>query len=486
MARREGRPALRFGVFELDVESGDLLKSGRSLPLPPQPTRVLALLASSPGQLVTRDEIRRHIWGDAFVDADAGLNTCIREIRTILGDRAEAPVYIETVPRKGYRFVAPVERLEAPEGAPARVPAATRSEADTTWHLSRPAVLFSLVLVGLAAVSLGAFGFRRPVEGPAVSPEAREAYLEGQYLLERRTAGSVERSLEHFRRAVALDSDYVEAWLGLGNALLMRGAPPHERMPAARDAFARALRLDSDSAEAHLGLARVATSYDWDLPAALDNLEQARHLGLDTAAVYQEEAIVHFLSGRSDRAVELLEQALLSDPVSARLLGDVGWIYQLFGDFETSIEQCQRALELEPEHTGSLGCLRSAYRMLGRNDDALRSVLRLLELQEASPEIIAELAALPPAEALERYDRLRVEYSVERRETKYVASCAMGILRAQAGDVAPALNHLEQAFEDRNAFMLFLELDHNLEILRDEPRYVALASKVRSEIRSAG
>ncbi len=105
---------VRFGVFELDLESGELRKSGVLLRLPPQPFKVLALLISRAAQLVTREEIREEIWGaDTFVDFEHGLNFAIKKIRDTLGDDAESPRYIETLPRRGYRFIAAVETLAA-------------------------------------------------------------------------------------------------------------------------------------------------------------------------------------------------------------------------------------------------------------------------------------------------------------------------------------------------------------------------------------
>jgi TolB-like protein len=106
---------MRFGAFELDLASGELRKGNAPLRLQPQPLRVLVLLARRPGQLVTRDEIKKEIWaGETFVDFDQGLNYCIRQIRAALGDDAETPRFIETVTRRGYRFVAEVVSGRAP------------------------------------------------------------------------------------------------------------------------------------------------------------------------------------------------------------------------------------------------------------------------------------------------------------------------------------------------------------------------------------
>jgi len=101
---------LRFDSFELDTGSGELRRHGDRIKLPPQPFRILDLLVRRSGEVVTRAEIREHIWcDDTFVDFEQGLNFCIRQIREALGDTAVAPRFIETLPRRGYRFLLPVE-----------------------------------------------------------------------------------------------------------------------------------------------------------------------------------------------------------------------------------------------------------------------------------------------------------------------------------------------------------------------------------------
>ena len=101
----------RFGDYELDRRTLELRKAGQKIKLAPQPARVLALLASRPGGLVARDEIRRELWGEGtFVDFERNLNYCVNCVRDALGDTAQSPRFIETLPRRGYRFIAPVER----------------------------------------------------------------------------------------------------------------------------------------------------------------------------------------------------------------------------------------------------------------------------------------------------------------------------------------------------------------------------------------
>ncbi len=110
---------LRFGVFELNLDLEEVRKNGTPLKLPPQPFKLLALLASRSGQVVTRDEIQAQLWGsDTFIDFEQGVNKCIKQIRTALSDNADSPLYLETIPRRGYRFLAPVRTKTIPAPLP--------------------------------------------------------------------------------------------------------------------------------------------------------------------------------------------------------------------------------------------------------------------------------------------------------------------------------------------------------------------------------
>jgi DNA-binding winged helix-turn-helix (wHTH) protein len=110
MNQRVGSGVRRFGSFELDLDAERLLKSGRTIRIQPQPFRLLCLLTNRPGVLVTRDEIQKALWaGETFVDFDQGVNFAVKQVRDALGDSAEDSLYVQTVPKRGYRFLAPVE-----------------------------------------------------------------------------------------------------------------------------------------------------------------------------------------------------------------------------------------------------------------------------------------------------------------------------------------------------------------------------------------
>jgi DNA-binding winged helix-turn-helix (wHTH) protein len=106
---------LHFAEFSLDPASGELTRNGRPVPLEYQPSIVLARLLSRSGEVVTRAELASALWGDdTHVNYDDGLNYCIRKIRAALGDDPRTPRFVETIPRRGYRFVAPVTHAAAP------------------------------------------------------------------------------------------------------------------------------------------------------------------------------------------------------------------------------------------------------------------------------------------------------------------------------------------------------------------------------------
>src|SRR5437773_5646393 len=125
------RKRLRFGVFEADPRIGELTKHGKRLPLQEQPFQLLAMLLERPGELVSREELRAKIWPETIVDFDHGLNKAISKIREVLGDSVESPRFVETVARRGYRFLADVAVIDSADrqGEPTPNPPSHRNTA---------------------------------------------------------------------------------------------------------------------------------------------------------------------------------------------------------------------------------------------------------------------------------------------------------------------------------------------------------------------
>jgi Tol biopolymer transport system component/DNA-binding winged helix-turn-helix (wHTH) protein len=158
---------LRFGPFELDLQTAELFKFGQRVKLQGQPIQVLSILLETPGVLVTREELRQRLWPSetgTFVDFDHGLNTDIRKLRAALGDEAETPRYIETLPRRGYRFIAELMQDHGPANQPGARPKDPTASQDSTCEV-RPEALLSTTIADNAS--------RGPAGPQATSPRNR-------------------------------------------------------------------------------------------------------------------------------------------------------------------------------------------------------------------------------------------------------------------------------------------------------------------------
>ena len=138
--------SLRFGAFKVDLHSGELWSHGSKIHLQPQPFQILSILLEHPGELVTREEIRQKLWSsDTFVDFEHSLNTSIKKLREALGEEAGTPRYVETLPRRGYRFIGhvePVEKITDTEVGAGLVPAQLSTDAVAPLgHPQEPALI---------------------------------------------------------------------------------------------------------------------------------------------------------------------------------------------------------------------------------------------------------------------------------------------------------------------------------------------------------
>ena len=162
---------VRFGEFELDLRSGELARNGSRVLMPDQPLRLLALLIRERGSLVTRDELRRQLWrDDTFVDFEPSLNAAVKRLRETLGDSAVAPRFIETLPRRGYRFIAPV----MDGGSPPPAGHIALQAAPAGLELRHPSARSRVILFLLAALLVGAAAWcDRPSPAPRVAPDGQ-------------------------------------------------------------------------------------------------------------------------------------------------------------------------------------------------------------------------------------------------------------------------------------------------------------------------
>ena len=171
---------VRFGAFEVDLRAGELWKSGRKRKLTGQPFSVLAILLERPGEVISREELQRRLWPDTFVDVDHNLNAAINKIREALDDSPEQPRFVETLSRRGYRFIAPIEQIngEAKKPPPQIVQAPSGTQPDAQIHETgvpdRSAHPGTIKPIPVCAGSFASDCFRRTLPGASQRQSGRD------------------------------------------------------------------------------------------------------------------------------------------------------------------------------------------------------------------------------------------------------------------------------------------------------------------------
>lgn len=346
----EGR--IHFDGWTLLRSTGELTRGTTRVRLQGQPLQVLEALLAHPGELVTREQLMARLWpGGVIVDFDTALNSAIRRLRTALDDHADHPRYIETIPRRGYRFIGQIERAEPRPVLPVESMSGTEtgrpapavelpgphvaSTARTTLPGRVPrkrwdhAAVATVAMVGLVlAAGLGAARWpgAAPDAGMAqVSPvarpssEAREKYERARFLFGRRGEGDTTRALALFQDALRADPTYAQAWAGIASVhwidTMERRTPREQGLPRVLDAATRALALDPNDGEALMRLA------NYHMATGQRELADAVLRRAETVAP-NHPLVLTMLSGRAreagrlDEAVQLQRRAIQNDPLA--------------------------------------------------------------------------------------------------------------------------------------------------------------------------
>lgn len=368
---------LKFGVFEADLDAGELTKFGKRLALQDQPFRLLAMLLKRPGEVITREELRASLWPEAVVDFDHGVNKAISKIRDVLGDSAENPRFIQTVARRGYRFLGEVTNADTPRAeigalgppahGPPEPPGAAPSEARrrriSAWLLVAVPVAFLLVFLLIRFV-LSSGSSRPPIRSLAVLPlenlsgdPSQEYFADGmtdelitslaQISALRVISRSSMMTYKHTRKPLAeiareLDVQAVVEGSVLRSGDQVRITAQLIRVPVDEHIWAHS--YEGDLRDTLVVQSHVAQAVAEQIRVSLSRTEAVALQGskpIDVAAYDDYLQGRYYLSQRTGaslrQAIEYLKRSIAIDPGNAEAYSALADTYALSGDWEYGI-----------------------------------------------------------------------------------------------------------------------------------------------------
>lgn len=314
-----------------------------------------------------------------------------------------------------------------------------------------------------------------------VNSQAYQLYLQGRYFWNRRTAASIQQAIDYFKQAIAVDSMYALAYVGLADCYAIQpqyaGIPMRIALPLTQQFARRALELDNSLAEAHTALA--FTFYqEWKYEDAEREFKLAISLNPRYATAYQWYNIMLARTGRIDEAAAVIAKALELDPVSPVITLNVGAVAMAHERYDESLRYLKKSVELDPSFAIGYSLIGLVQYRLKQYSEAQANLEKGLELSGRSSECAAYLGYFYGKRGM-RTEALKLLKEDEQRYQAGTGS-AYNIARIYTGlgEKEKALDMLEQDLRDHSSELGYLLFDPTLEDIRTAPRFVALMKKV--------
>lgn len=473
-----------------------VLLGGEVVTLEPRAMEVLAYLASHSGHVMSKDELLQSVWKGRWVTEDA-LSVYIYELRKALGDDARRPRFVETVRKRGYRWIPPVRVASQPMTVRDTAESDVNSASAIQATRARPGEgRWLLVAASVALVLAMAFFFRQssssgefvtgviPTAAPVEQqPDAELARLEmrrGDEYFRGRSPGDLLRAEASYLRATELDSELADAWGGLAMTYAMMAEYPmrdrFELYHQARRAADTSFEIDPNAAPAHVAMSMVRLVMDWDRVEARRHIVRALESGPDNSRAWEIRAWIESADGEYAAATSSLQRAIQLDPHSGYLNSVLAFVYGMSGDHEAMEATLDRAVELDAgnylvywygwvtrwttgDYEEAVPWLLESVRLRGRKDlaDRLRSAY---QEEGFSGFLLAYRKVIPDHASLMEQARIALYFDQPGR----------------------ALDLLERAAAERDSALTWLMIFPDLQALHDEPRFQELIERVGGRV----
>jgi DNA-binding winged helix-turn-helix (wHTH) protein/tetratricopeptide (TPR) repeat protein len=435
----------RFGRFLLDANDRMLLCEGRRVPLAPKVLQTLLILVRNRGHVVEKKLLMQEVWPDDAVE-EGNLAQHIFTLRKVFGDTTDQPHFIETVPGRGYRFVASVEsnqKSAVPERnglSPKRAPGQQHAELDSAY----------------------------------------KHYLKGRFFWNKCSKESLEKSLDCFHQALALEPGYAAAYAGLADSYFRLSTsywPPREAYPKAMAAVLKALELDETLAEAHAVLGIIKTRCDWDWVAAQKAFERAIEINPDYPTAHQWYGNYLDSLGRFEDALGEKRRALELDPLSLSIHVSIGTSYWMMGKAPDALGKIYDALEMDKNFLPAVLQLGFVNELSGNLSQSIDNLEQALEMDD-SPTIQGCLGRAYALAGLRDKAEAIINSLRAQSARRYVSAYVLALITEALGSVDATFAWLEKAYEDHDEFLCWIKVDPRLKSLRHDSRYFDLANRV--------
>ena len=485
----------QFGPFELDSSTGELFRDGESLTLQPQPARILYLLVSRAGELVTREKLRQNVWPDGTnVDFDQGLNYCVRQIRSALGESAGSPSYIETLPKRGYRFIATVTKSSADALKPAPEPR-SRILYPVAALLATIAIFFIYYSARVPTTAHLLASLAEPLKfriadqknGNAshqpLDLETQNLFLKATSMKDQLSPNGAVQSAKAFEEIIRRVPGHAPAYAGLANTwatfpFLLR-TPPTEALNKAAAIARHAISLDPSLAEAHSALAHSYFNL-WKWREAEKEFKTALSLNPDSAATLQLYAVFLATQGRFEDAIRRAEAAAALAPTSGLMAYTIALVHFHAGHFDQAIEVGRSTLDVDPGFTEVHNIISRSYTMQGKIPQALASHAEWSRSGARRTELLWEAHLQAVSGKKNAAINILRQWDNSRDKTAQVP-LAYAIALLDCSEIDRGFEALNQSIQTRATASIWLKATPELGRWQQDPRFLSAIARIDQE-----
>jgi serine/threonine-protein kinase len=311
--------------------------------------------------------------------------------------------------------------------------------------------------------------------------EAWQLYARGHHLSQQRGIPNVEKAITYLEQAIALDPDFALAYAELGFcyiSLTYGKYPPKELMPKAKAVNDRALKLDDQLAEAHAFSALYKRAYEWDYDGAEREHKRAIELNPNSAEVHRLYAFHLIYTGRFEQGIAEVRRAEDLDPTSPFVSNSLSQIFYFARRYDETIETARRGIDLHSGTEQFYNWMIRAYEMKGDEPGAVAAYLKQAEAEGAGADEIAGMKTAFATGGLKGLWRWQLDRLLEREKREFILQISVALLYTRLGQKEQALARLERAIEDRNHYVIALNVEPVWDSYRSDPRFVALVRRV--------